>query len=137
MQHDKKLIISIEELEKARKKYFLLQDIRQQIDYSYNTYHSPDLTKGVKATSPVSDPVTLALQKIEILVEKYEIIQRQFLDYQNHVTERINDPLIASLIMMYYFCGKSWLDVGIPDGRKRVRDYINNHKEELKTYECK
>lgn len=135
MQDNSKMIISIRELEQAREECLLLNDIRREIEASYNTYHSPLYNGGCKTSRNTGSPVSVAINNIEGLREKYERIQSRLIAYQDYVTNRISDPLIESLIVLYYFCGKSWIDSGIPDGKKRVKDYIRKNKKELNSDE--
>jgi hypothetical protein len=127
--------ICFSELEKARKTFFLLQEIKQEIECSYDSYKSPDLSKISSGQKHISaDPTAQAFRQIEQLREKYEILLSEFIDYQCFVSDRIDQigiPLVRSIIMCHYFAGMDWKQTGITSPRKKVLDFLTTYEKEL------
>ncbi len=128
----KKMIISIENLEEAREKYFLLKDIRESLQHVYDTYHSPSFDKAIDTKNRnESDPVTKALSQIEGIEATYEIVYRQFMEYWYFVSKKIKDTEINCVITSHYFCGLPWNKTGSYGAKKKVYAYISDHYSEL------
>ncbi len=127
--------ISFLELEKARKTFFLLQEIKQEIEYGYDSYKSPDLSKVSSGQKYVSaDPTAQAFRQMEQLRETYENLLNDFIEYQLFVSDRIDrigNPLIRSIIVCHYFCGMDWKQTGITSPRKKVLDFLTTYEKEL------
>ena len=141
LKHDKRMIISIGELENARKMFFLLQDMKLQIEYAYNTYHSPDMTvvRNQNNNHSDADQTLNAITKIEKLREYREILLDRFFEYQLHVMDKIQDPCLRALIIGYYFAGMKWKDCrvpGSPYSKQKMIEYIESHYKELNSDEC-
>lgn len=127
--------ICFSELEKARKTFKLLQEIKQEIEFSYDSYKSPDLSKVSSGQKCVSaDPTAQAFRQMEQLREKYEILLSEFIDYQCFVSDRIDqigNPLIRSMIICHYFCGMDWKSAPVQAPRKKVLDFLTTYEKEL------
>lgn len=136
MEESRKMIISIPELEKARKMFFLLAETKLQIETAYDTYKSPDFTavRSTKSSRDQSDQMIKTITKIEKLKEYRDILLVQFFEYQFHVMDKIPDTTVRALVMGYYFAGLDWKDCRFPGSRcskRRMIEYIENHYEEL------
>ena len=125
--------ISVQELENARKMFFLIRDIREEIESNYYYYKSPDLTRigSGSGTNRAADPTAAAFHQIEELSEAYENLLSDFLEYQSECLKRIPDPMISALVQLHYFSGIDWKATGTPRARARVAEYISAHAEEL------
>lgn len=119
--------ITIERLEKARRQYFLMKDIQEELSQAYNTYHSPQMN-SIRTDSGKSDPTGNAVMRIEGMREKYDLLLDRFLEYQLFVMDGISDPVIRAVINQYYFAGRSWRETMVHNARKKVIEYLKRNE---------
>ena len=129
------MILSVPRLEKARKQYFLMEDIRATLESIYDTYRSPDPGRQAGAKYSRTDKTAQAVNEIDELETLYKGVLTKFSDYLLFVMDRVSDPVIQSLIVLYYFGGKSWRDTNVYRAKLRVYEYIETHYEELNANE--
>lgn len=129
MANDMKITLS--RLEEARQQYFLLKDIRAELDTAYDTYKSPDFSKQHSKKTNTVDTTFQAINKIDELERLYNRVLSKWTEYLVFVIDHIPDPGIESLIVQYYFAGKSWTDTNTHRAKKLVYEYLEKHEKEL------
>ena len=130
--------ITIEELEKARKNYLRLCQVREEIELlyqeRYNSYKSPSFeTIHSRKNYTTSNPTEQAAldPAYERVIEKYWAAWDKHIEFQMYVTSRIDDPIIESAIECVYFCGMSWRERGLHGGKRKVIEYLRDNEERL------
>ena len=128
------MVINIYTLQNARKRWMMLQDILQELNYVHNSYHSPNLkrlTGSVKKSD--TDPTASAFHKAEKLRELYETLYAQHIDEQLYIFDKIQDPEVRRIITIHYFAGQTWKNTCTRNPYKKVSKYLEEHEKDLNT----
>ena len=109
------MVITIEELENARRMFFLVCDLSKQLSCAYENY---------KAQARLTDN----LYKIEEMRNHRDGLMHQLYDYQFYVMGKIQDPCIRKMVISYYFFGKDWeaCSGSGPQPKQTIMEYLKH-----------